>query len=189
MISILDALQNGKSGMKNAKFAEVAKSMQWRQKYLGAEIYPITLDDGRTLNFKQVENGETSGLGTGAIVWPAAHVLSKYMELKYRSEKGMDGMRVCDIGSGTGCTGFIAAALGATESVLTDQECIFFLMEDNKQRVCQENPTIDPAKISLKLYDWGESPSHLAPPFDLVIISDCILPKLYPIEPLVKVRI
>lgn len=36
-------------------------------------------------------------------------------------------------------------------------------------------------------YDWGHDTSHLNPPFDVVIVSDCILPKLYPIEPLVQV--
>ena len=34
-------------------------------------------------------------------------------------------------------------------------------------------------------YDWGGDDDHLAPPFDVIIVSDCVLPKLYPIEPLV----
>ena len=35
-------------------------------------------------------------------------------------------------------------------------------------------------------YNWGEADAHLSPPLDLVIVSDCLLPKLYPIEPLVQ---
>ena len=42
-------------------------------------------------------------------------------------------------------------------------------------------------RVKVATYDWGEEDSHLSPPFDLIIVSDCILPKLYPIEPLVKV--
>lgn len=31
----------------------------------------------------QIENGELAGIGTGASVWPAAHVLCKYLEGRY----------------------------------------------------------------------------------------------------------
>ena len=96
-------------------------------------------------------------------------------------------MRVCDIGSGTGVTGLIAAAFGAFVT-LTDQECVFFLMEENKSSVCENNPNILPENITLKTYNWGDSATHLNPPFDIVLVSDCILPKLYPIEPLVQVN-
>ena len=183
-MNILSVLQSGSSQMKNPKFKNIANSMQWRQKYISSDIYPMVLDDGRVLNIKQIENGEISGLGTGANVWAAAYVMSKYLELKYHND--MKGLNVCDIGSGTGCTGLYAAALGAKVS-LTDQECIFFLMEQNKERVCLDNPSINSDNITISLYNWGESIDHLNTPFDLVLVSDCVLPKLYPIEPLVQV--
>lgn len=34
----------------------------------------------------QIENGELAGIGTGASVWPAAHVLCKYFEGRYGAE-------------------------------------------------------------------------------------------------------
>jgi hypothetical protein len=184
---MLEVLRNGKSNMKNDKYSDIVKSMQWRQKHLGSDIYPISLDNRTTLNFKQVENGETSGAGTGATLWPAAHVLSKFLE--HRCAAVLRGARVCDVGSGTGCAGIVAAALGARQAVLTDQHCVFFLLEENKRRVCRENPWLEPDSISLELYDWGGRCDHLNPPFDLVLVSDCVLPKLYPIEPLVQVSI
>jgi predicted nicotinamide N-methyase len=173
--------------MKNAKYNKVVSSLNWRHTYTNAEIYPIELEDGRVLEFKQVANGETTGVGTGASLWPAAHVLSKYMEKRFLADETyLKGKRVCDIGSGTGCTGIVAAAFGA-EATLTDMECVFFLMEENKARVLKAHQTsIKEEDILCKIYDWGESIDHLKAPFDIVIVSDCVLPKLYPIEPLVE---
>lgn len=60
--------------------------------------------------------------------------------------------------------------------------------------------TVDaPCDLYIKTYEWGENIVFLLPPegedspkaessyapFDMVLVSDCILPKLYPIEPLV----
>ena len=42
-------------------------------------------------------------------------------------------------------------------------------------------------EIKFAEFDWDSAPEHLSPPFDLILVSDCVLPKLYPIEPLVKV--
>lgn len=91
---------------------------------------------------------------------------------------------MCDIGSGTGCTGIIAAALGAQEAALTDQTTVQALLQDNI-RLCGEQFTA--GCVHFAEFDWDASPSHLRPPFDLILVSDCVLPKLYPIEPLVKV--
>ena len=61
------------------------------------------------INQKQ---GELTGLGTGATVWPAAHVLAKYLERRWGAG-GMTGLRVVDLGAGTGAVGLAAAVLGA----------------------------------------------------------------------------
>ncbi len=167
--------------------SKILSSLNWRQAHLGSEYYPIELEDGRVVRVRQLENGEVSGIGTGATVWAAAHVLSKYLEKEY-GRVGLAGKRVCDIGAGTGVVGFVAAALGGTVT-LTDQASVFFLLETNKSLVLRDNPDMDPACLSLCLYDWGETPTHLSPPFDLVLISDCVLPKLYPIEPLIQVSV
>jgi hypothetical protein len=183
---MLEVLKNGKSGMKNSKYGKIVSALQWRQAHLKSEIYPIELEDGRVLEIKQIGQGETKGIGTGATLWPAAHVLSKYIEKSYATDETFQSKRVIDIGSGTGCTGFAAAAFGA-DVTLTDQEQVLFLMHENKLSICHANTTINPDKIHIELYDWGEPCGHLNPPFDIVLVSDCVLPKLYPIEPLVEV--
>lgn len=157
--------------------------MQWRQKYTSSDMYPMVLDDGRVLRVRQIENGEISGLGTAATVRAAAYVMSKYLELKYHND--MKGLNVCDIGSGTGCTGLYVAALGANVSLM-DRKCLFFLLEENKERLCLDHPTINSDNITIGLYNWGESVDHLNTPFDLILVSDCF-PKLDPVEPLVQV--
>ena len=141
---------------------------------------------GKVIKVTQISNGEMKGLGTGTLVWPAAHVLSKYLEKKYISCPSFKEKRVCDIGSGTGITGFVAALLGATV-VLTDQECILPLLEENTKCFCDTFPEIVKDQITVKNYEWGTDISHLGLLFDYVLVSDCVLPKLYPIDILVKV--
>jgi 2-polyprenyl-3-methyl-5-hydroxy-6-metoxy-1,4-benzoquinol methylase len=185
-VTLADIFRLGQSTAKTEKLKRISNSLGWRHAYQTNEIYPIKLCDDRLINIRQISNGESKGLGTGTAVWPAAHVLSKYLEKRFGAN-GLRGKRVCDIGSGTGCTGFIAAALGA-EVTLTDQEQLLLFMESNKAIVCSENVTISSDRIKVEIYNWGASLDHLNPPFDYVLISDCVLPKLYPIEPLIQVR-
>lgn len=168
-------------------------SLQWRQAHSKDEFYPLELESGTVIHLQQLQAGEVTGLGTGATVWPAAHVLAKYLERKY-GEGGMKGSRVVDLGSGTGVAGIVAAALGA-EAFLTDQEQLLFLMRENAERFTREvedvvettGTSVMPAGDAMRVltYDWGMDDDDLSPPVDVVLVSDCVLPKLYPIEPLV----
>jgi hypothetical protein len=99
--------------IRNPKFRRAASALQWRQKYLGCDIYSLSIGDDSdtvsarqdavsgacnisgtwTLELHQVKNGEESGVGTGCSVWPAAHVLVKYLEQRYKSQGGMQGIR------------------------------------------------------------------------------------------------
>ena len=72
--------------------------------------------------------------------------------------------------------------------MLTDQACVFPLLAHNRTGVV-EACGLSPDLVLIEEYNWGESTSHLSPPLDVVLVSDCILPKLYPIEPLVQVGI
>ena len=145
----------------------------------------MSLNDGKDLVVHQIDNGEMKGIGTGTVVWPAAHVLVKYIEMRFAGG-GLEEKRVIDIGSGTGCTGLVAGILGARVT-LTDQDSVHTLLQSNIKACC-EKFGIDPDALQYQEYEWEHSADHLAPPFDLVLVSDCVLPKLYPIEPLVKVR-
>ena len=185
------------------KVQRMINSLQWRQAHSKDEFYPLALESGALLRFRQLQAGEVMGLGTGATVWPAAHVLAKYLERKFGSG-GMKGYRVVDLGSGTGVAGIVAASLGATEVFLTDQEQLLFLMRENANRwerdtmdarvACERttaaaNPSAaDPVTrdaIHVMTYNWGMEDAQISPPVDIILVSDCVLPKLYPIEPLV----
>lgn len=183
----------------------------FHQAHCKDELYPLPLDSGEVLKFRQLQAGEVTGLGTGATVWPAAHVLAKYLERRFpnvgagEGRRGMEGLRAVDLGSGTGVAGIVAASLGA-EAFLTDQEQLLFLMEENADKATRAQAgkpkekagtgTTASAKntnaeagalgeIHVLTYDWGMDDDQLSPPVDVVLVSDCVLPKLYPIEPLV----
>ena len=79
----------------------------------------------------------------------------------------------------------MAACLGGTVT-LTDQLCVFPLLESNVADAIA-SCSINREKLIVAEYNWGENISHLGAPFDVVLVSDCVLPKLYPIEPLVQV--
>ncbi|CAM9317144.1 unnamed protein product [Choristocarpus tenellus] len=158
-------------------------SLQWRQAYSNNVHHSLKLESGHTLRFRQLQSGEITGLGTGATVWPAAIVLVKYMERRYGS-KGLQGLRVVDLGSGTGAVGIAAAALGA-EAYLTDQKQLNFLMLENAD-ICSRECGISRKKLHVTEYDWGGDDTQLSPPVDVIVVSDCVLPKLYPIEPLIN---
>lgn len=97
---------------------------------------------------------------------------------------GLQGKRVCDIGSGTGCAGLVAAALGATV-VLTDQEVVLDLMKGNRDR-CLADGIIQPGQVDVQVFNWDEEPDPNILPVDVVLVSDCVLPKLYPIDLLIR---
>jgi hypothetical protein len=195
--------------MKSEKLRRVSGALAWRQRFMNCEEYEYTFNDndkigalnttissstgrGVTLRLKQIGNGEMKGLGTGTFVWPASHVLGKYLERRFSGARSSEdrssmlGKTVCDVGSGTGLPGYVAARLGAVVS-LTDQVQLLTYMEDNKRSAIAAFPDIfSDDNLLVREYNWGESTDHLGAPFDIVLVSDCVLPKLYPIEMLVS---
>ena len=155
----------------------IMKQLQWRQAQIHSTSYVLSLDDDTTITVKQILNGEMKGIGTGSFVWPAAVVLAKYLENEYCT----CDKRVIDIGSGTGITGIVAAYLGSKEVVLTDQSQLLPLLQENVSTFNHQSKS----NIKVKEYEWGCNIDHLNAPFDIVLVSDCVLPKLYPIEPLI----
>ena len=172
----------------SGRLSILAASLGWRQKYSNKPKYMLELDSGKVLVLDQVPNGETSGVGTGAHVWPAAHVLAKYMERRFGQE-GMAGQDVVDLGSGTAVMSIVAAALGARHSIATDVASTLPLMRTNCTRA-QELLGVEEDCLQATTFDWdnGEPATDLpaATKPDVVLVSDCILPQLYPIEPLCR---
>jgi 2-polyprenyl-3-methyl-5-hydroxy-6-metoxy-1,4-benzoquinol methylase len=178
------------SKKKNTKQLQLFSALQWRQKYQNKEYYEYLFEHSYIpLRLIQILNGEMKGLGTGTFVWPAAHVFAKYMEIN--CSEAFQGKHICDLGSGTGLTGFVAAKLGA-DVILTDQACILNIMDENN-RLFQEWITMNSSTLSSNIgsitiqeYDWNELKPLSNRPFDYILVSDCVLPKLYPIELLVN---
>jgi len=186
-IFLLDGDYDAKyRGKRSPRIQRTVNSLRWRQKFQSSEVYRIELENGTCLELKQLKNGEINGIGTGANVWPAAHILSKYFEKLYMN-RTTQMPRVCDIGTGTGCVGLIAACMGSTV-VLTDQINVLSLAKENLD-VCVCKGLIERDLVEVMPLEWGEGSENINPPFDVILVSDCILPKLYPMEPLVKVRV
>lgn len=181
------------STKKNASIfiSKKIKSLGWRNRYSQSELYPVVLnvDQGNgtsspvKFDVLQVQRGEVEGTyGTGATVWPASMILLKYMEKN--SAKLIKGKRVVDLGSGTGITSIGAVFLGANHVICTDGEAaVVRLARDNVKRAIAEG--LDSTILEVSEYWWGAG----IPPADdadIVLVSDCVLPKLYPIAPLVE---
>lgn len=189
--SALDA-QTGSAKKNPSSFiSKKIKTLGWRNRHSQSEFYPVTLkvsnsnDESALQKFSvlQVQRGEVEGTyGTGATVWPASMVLLKYMEKN--AAKLIRGNKVVDIGSGTGITSIGAVFLGADHVICTDGEAaVVRLACDNVKRAISDG--LDSARLEVSEYWWGGG-SPPADDADIVLVSDCVLPKLYPIAPLVE---
>jgi predicted nicotinamide N-methyase len=192
-----------------------AATLGWRNRHSQSEQYPMTVRKDTTFHVQQVQRGECENTyGTGATVWPASLVLMRYLER--HAEALLQGQRVIDLGSGTGITSIAAALLGARHVICTDGEAsVVALARRNIAHAAEELKTIERSSTSVPAtgndhptnsevvyigncpietqhYWWGtRNAIHsqiMAPEegFDIVLVSDCVLPKLYPMEPLVE---
>eukprot|EP00934_Nitzschia_sp_Nitz4_P001976 Nitzschia sp. Nitz4//scaffold139_size61406//15313//16182//NITZ4_006450-RA/size61406-processed-gene-0.51-mRNA-1//1//CDS//3329535822//1976//frame0 len=195
--AFFDALDTKKaSSRQSANLQQLSRSLGWRNRHSQSDQYPLQVLD-QTITVRQHQRGEVEGTyGTGATVWPAAVVLIKYFE---RHPDWLKGQRIVDLGSGTGITSLAAAILGASHVVCTDgEESVVQLARDNiaamaeetKESVSDTNNTTTTwfyhtCPIQAQFYWWGTLPLP-DPNCDIVIVADCVLPKLYPIAPLVQ---
>ncbi|KAF1332012.1 Beta-glucosidase 30, partial [Globisporangium splendens] len=172
------------------------QTLAWRDVYSTEPFFEETVN-GKPLRVKQLLQGELNGLGTGLTVWPAACVLLKHLDHRFGATKQLQNQFVLELGSGTGAVGIAAAMLHARRVVVTDVDNVLFLMQENadlarhESQARGENPITTIVEVAS--YMWGAPPSEaILPPNaepqeypDLILVSDCILPRLYPIEPLV----
>lgn len=187
-MKIADIFSGGISANRNSKFNRIFNSLKWRQKYQNSELYEIELENGESFKVQQILNGEMKGLGTGTLVWPAAHVMVKYLEKRF-GPMGLVGKSVCDIGTGTGITGFTASVLGASVT-LTDQHHLLDFLQVNKTMAFSSIHSVSSDSVTITEYEWSDVEqmnSLKAQAFDYILVSDCVLPKLYPIDILLKV--
>ena len=198
----LDAKRS--STRQNAALQRRSQSLGWRNRYSQNEQYPVSMQTlNRSVEFsvRQVQRGEVEGTyGTGATVWPAAMVLLKYLE---GNPHLVEGKRVVDLGSGTGLTSLAAAILGASHVVCTDgEDSVVRLAYENchqavhtqiepsdvqkKSSSLEQEPVVmGNCPIVVQKYWWGTQPLP-DDQCDVILVADCVLPKLYPIAPLVQ---
>ena len=182
------------------------QTLGWRNRYSQHEYHPVTVN-GLTFSVQQVQGGEIEGTyGTGATVWPAAVVLLKYLER--HADVLLKDKRIVDLGAGTGITSTAAALLGAKEVICTDGEpnvvqlgspSVQITSLDNLLHSVKEisqagvpaemrpnsNATIRGCPVHVQEYWWGSGTIQGGNYADIVLVADCVLPKLYPIGPLV----
>mmetsp|Transcript_28588 Transcript_28588/g.69268 ORF Transcript_28588/g.69268 Transcript_28588/m.69268 type:complete len:278 (-) Transcript_28588:163-996(-) len=188
--AFFDALDTrSSSSRQSANLKRRVQSLGWRNRHSQAEHYPCTVN-GIKFSVKQVQRGEVEGTyGTGATVWPAALVLIKYLE---RNPSLLQGKKVADLGSGTGITSVASALLGASIVICTDgEDSVVRLAESNVQNVQQElkgdaSESLSSDKLSVQRYWWGDDSMKGHQDCEVVLVADCVLPKLYPIAPLVQ---
>eukprot|EP00980_Cylindrotheca_fusiformis_P006162 scaffold1319_cov126-Cylindrotheca_fusiformis.AAC.51 len=188
--AFFDALDTQSSSSKQSEtLRRRSQSLGWRNRYSQATQYPVSVQQTQ-FSVQQVQRGEVEGTyGTGATVWPAAMVLVKYLE---QNSELIRMKNVVDLGSGTGVTSIASTILGATSVICTDgEENVVRLANDNIEQALIEISRAQPAKslsrsaIQVRTYWWGDG-SMKDQQCDVVLVADCVLPKLYPIAPLVQ---
>ena len=88
-----------------------------------------------------------SGLGTGLTLWDGAIVLAKLLEQRFPA--GMAGLRVVEVGAGTGAAGIAAAMLGA-RALLTDLPYAL----DNLRDCARRNAGALKGSVDVAALDW-----------------------------------
>jgi SAM-dependent methyltransferase len=177
--AFFDALDTKRSSSRqSATLQKAVQSLGWRNRYSQNDQYPISMQDVE-FSVQQIQRGEVEGTyGTGATVWPAAMVLLKYLE---RNPQLVRGKRVVDLGSGTGVTSLAAAILGAANVICTDgEDPVVNLASKNCRAVSTGG-----CPIQVQKYWWGTKPLP-DEQCEVILVADCVLPKLYPIAPLVQ---
>lgn len=117
-------------------------------------------------NIKRIVRISQSIFHEGQMVWGAARALTYIIE---RGDFLVKGKSVIDLGAGTGLVGFACSLLGASSVTLTDLPEVLPHMSANAALNGLE------AQVCIQEYIWGrESEYPLAPPYDVVLVSDCL---------------
>ncbi|CEL57857.1 putative protein YNL024C OS=Saccharomyces cerevisiae (strain ATCC 204508 / S288c) GN=YNL024C PE=1 SV=1 [Rhizoctonia solani AG-1 IB] len=106
-----------------------------------------------------------AGPGCGGITWPAGEVLSRYIARR----GSLEGQRAIELGSGTGLVGLVAGLLGAEEVIITDQEQLINIMEENIELNDLRG------RVRASVLDWGQPLSVNFPPaVSIILAADCV---------------
>jgi predicted nicotinamide N-methyase len=105
---------------------------------------------------------------TGAVVWDASVVMTKYFEKN--AHELVVGKRCLELGSGCGLVGIGLAVLGAASVLLTDRPEMIPILSGHVAR----NKTAFPAcSVSCETLVWGDE-GEPRTPFEVIIAADTI---------------
>ncbi|XP_011499833.1 PREDICTED: protein-lysine methyltransferase METTL21D-like [Ceratosolen solmsi marchali] len=119
-----------------------------------------------TLKFFQKKVGDVS-----CVIWDAALVLAKYLDLISQNSKWLQGKQVLELGAGLGCAGLTASCLGA-HVVLTDLESVVPMLKKNiiaNEKQWRGSGGTAKAQI----LEWGKKIDLDFKP-EIVLLTDCI---------------
>ncbi|CAH0391417.1 unnamed protein product [Bemisia tabaci] len=109
----------------------------------------------------------------GCVVWDAALVLSKYLEVSCAKSPWLQGRKILELGAGVGCVGIVAACLGG-DVIVTDLPEILPLLEKNISANFQQIEGTG-GKISAQTLRWGDAENiKLLPKPDIILMADVI---------------
>jgi len=124
----------------------------------------LEVRDDLILQIDQQPEGDT-----GVVIWDAALVLAKYLELL---KDGLSGKIVVELGSGTGAVGLAAAALGA-RVIISDLQENLHLLQHNIDKNKDLNLVVEAAVLK-----WGDSNAIKAvrdtQDLDYILVADCV---------------
>ena len=115
----------------------------------------------------------SGGSQTRGAVWKGGELLAR--EVLARPDL-VRGLRVVEVGTGTGIAGIAAAASGARAVMLTDQSL------DVATATLRMNPALA-GRVSLRALVWGDEAggAALSPPFEVIMAADVIHPQNAPL--------
>ena len=154
--------------------------------------------------------------GTGATVWPASMVLIKYLQripnkLKNRTVIDLGaGTCVASIAAAALGARLVVCTDGNDHVMQLAEENVDMACRELKSHLVPSVPMLDTkprgvgipgaqnrrigsCEVRVRTFWWGRDDAAMLDElpesrryYDVILVSDCVLPKLYPIEPLVK---
>jgi len=144
-------------------------------------------DDGRSTSFEidllgkrlsviqQPDAPSELGLGHGAVVWDAAVVFCKYLEInrKYSGSK-VDSKRVIELGAGTGIAGCSLMMKGAQVTLTDLRAVVDTITRPNALSIYSQVGDLALPRPVVFPLDWTASYPIPDEPYDLVLLTDCV---------------
>ena len=166
----------------SARVAAAHSSIAWVGRHLSLAVVGVSVPGRGTVSVTQ-NRAQERDAGTGMMVWDCAVAMCDVVA-DYDVEHPWSGRNVVELGAGTGVVGLCAAALGARVT-LTDLDEIVPLMESCAER----NRALVEDRVSCASLPWSaEGAAGLLAavgPVDVVLVCECIVPRLFAMEPLV----